>query len=75
VASNAITSIVWDFGDGFTETVANSPIRSRNYAQAGAYTVTATATATTSDGSKTAPIASKAITVNCHRRVLDKRTR
>jgi hypothetical protein len=64
VASNAITSIVWDFGDGFTETVANSPIRSRNYAQAGAYTVTATATATTSDGSKTAPIASKAITVN-----------
>jgi hypothetical protein len=67
VASNAVTSIVWDFGDGFTETVLNSPIRSRNYAQAGTYTVAATVTATTSDGAARPPadrVYRRSITVN-----------
>lgn len=63
LASTAITSAVWDFGDGSTQTILNSPLASKAYAQAGVYVVTATVTATTIDGAKTAS-ASKSITVN-----------
>jgi PKD repeat protein len=63
IASNLITSVAWDFGDGSTQTIANSPLASRTYLQAGSYLVTATVTATTTDGAKTAT-ATKAISVN-----------
>lgn len=53
LASNAITSVTWDMGDGTVTTVINSPLRSYTYGQAGTYLVTAAVTATTIDGSKT----------------------
>lgn len=53
LASNAITSVTWDYGDGTGATVAGSPLTSRTYVQAGTFIVTAAVTATTTDGAKT----------------------
>lgn len=64
IASNAITKIDWDWGDGQVQTVNNSPLGSHTYAQAGTYNITATVTATTTDGAKTAPASAKALAIN-----------
>ena len=64
LASGSITAITWDWGDGGNVAGAAVPLGSHNYLQAGTYIVTATATATTADGSKTAPIVSKSLTVS-----------
>lgn len=64
LASTAITGIAWDWGDGSTVAGAAVPLGSHSYAQAGVYNVTATVTATTTDGSKTAPIVSRLLTVS-----------
>ncbi len=62
LASTSITGVAWDWGDGTT--TATFPTGSRTYPQAGSYIATATVTATTIDGSKTAPITSKTLTVS-----------
>lgn len=63
IASNAITKVDWDWGDGAIQTVNNSPLGSHNFTQAGKYIVNATVTATTTDGAKTAS-ATQAVTIN-----------
>lgn len=59
IASTAVTSAAWDFGDGI---VLNGLVVSHTYAVGGTYTVLATITANTSDGSKTTT-ASKSLDV------------
>lgn len=54
--ANAITQVVWNWGDGFSDTTTppTAPINTRTYASAGRYIVFVTVTATTVDGPKTA---------------------
>lgn len=66
IASNKISSVTWDWGDGTNplQVVANSPLASHTYLQAGVYLISGTVTAVTSDGSKTADAVTKSITVS-----------
>src|SRR5439155_481965 len=53
---SSVTSIAWDWGDGFTNTTVppTAPVSSRVYVNAGTYTVIATVAATTVDGPRNA---------------------
>jgi PKD repeat protein len=48
--SNQITSATWDWGDGTIQPVANSPLGSHTYTQAGSYLVSVAVMVTTTDG-------------------------
>jgi hypothetical protein len=60
IASTAMTSAAWEWGDGGVS--ATVPLGQHPYAQAGTYLIVATVTATTSAGVKTAT-ASKSVVI------------
>lgn len=64
IASQSITNVAWDWGDGTALQNVASPLANHTYAQAGSYIITATVTATTADGSKTASAVTKTLTIN-----------
>jgi PKD repeat protein len=64
LASTAITSVAWDWGDGTTIDASSSgPLKQHTYSQAGVYLVVVNVTADTSAGQKTASM-SKTLTIN-----------